>query len=340
MNHVERFRSVMQFQQVDRLPHIEWAMWWDKTLQRWHGEGLPETLSDTFDTDQYFGLDPYKQFWFPVHAPDMPPPKGEPQGRKHGIGELGWVESQDDYEALRPFLYPSIEPLVAEMDAWAERQARGEVVLWITFSGYFWYPRTLFGIMPHMYAFYDQPELMHRMNQDLTNYSIGILEALSGRCVPTFMTFAEDFSYNHGPMLSKTLFDEFLAPYYRQIIPLVREMNIIPIIDSDGDITEPAPWLAEVDIHGILPLERQAGVDGMHLREMYPELQIIGHFDKMTMTRGQEAMRQEFERLLPLMRSGGFIPSVDHQTPPGVSLAEYRVYLQLLQEYTVKGAAQ
>ncbi|MFQ7725915.1 MAG: hypothetical protein ACLRI7_05780 [Ruthenibacterium lactatiformans] len=28
---------------------------------------------------------------------------------------------------------------------------------------------------------------------------------------PDFMTIAEDMSYNHGPMLSKALFDEFLC---------------------------------------------------------------------------------------------------------------------------------
>jgi hypothetical protein len=33
------------------------------------------------------------------------------------------------------------------------------------------------------------------------------------------------------------------------------------------------------------------------------------------------------------MKRGGFIPSVDHQTPPGVSLDEYRLYLRLLEEY-------
>jgi len=45
-------------------------------------------------------------------------------------------------------------------------------------------------------------------------------------------------------------------------------------------------------------------------------------------------MRAEFERLVPIMHTGGFIPSVDHQTPPGVSLAQYRDYLKLLDEYT------
>jgi hypothetical protein len=61
---------------------------------------------------------------------------------------------------------------------------------------------------------------------------------------------------------------------------------------------------------------------------------MIGHFDKRVMNRGEAAMRAEFERLMPLMKSGGFIPSVDHQTPPGVSLEQYRSYLRLLAEYT------
>jgi hypothetical protein len=33
------------------------------------------------------------------------------------------------------------------------------------------------------------------------------------------------------------------------------------------------------------------------------------------------------------MHSGRFIPSVDHQTPPGVSLDQYRTYVRLLAEY-------
>ena len=102
-------------------------------------------------------------------------------------------------------------------------------------------------------------------------------------------------------------------------------------------MTKLVPWLLREGIHGVLPLERQAGVDGMALRHLYTNVGMVGHFDKMVMNRGEAAIRAEFERLLPLMRSGGFIPSVDHQTPPGVSLEQYRVYLRLLEEYTSKG---
>ena len=34
----------MNFQPVDHLPRWEWAMWWGKTIERWHQEGLPKDL--------------------------------------------------------------------------------------------------------------------------------------------------------------------------------------------------------------------------------------------------------------------------------------------------------
>ena len=111
------------------------------------------------------------------------------------------------------------------------------------------------------------------------------------------------------------------------------ELNVIPFVDTDGDVTKLAPWLLREGIRGVLPLERQAGVDGMELRRKYPQLCMVGHFDKMVMDRGERAIRDEFERLLPLMRSGGFIPSVDHQTPPHVTMEQYQSYRQLLKEY-------
>lgn len=95
------------------------------------------------------------------------------------------------------------------------------------------------------------------------------------------------------------------------------------------------PWLIEVGVDGLLPWEKQSGVDVAAVRAAHPDFLMIGAFDKLCMHRGEAAMRAEFERLLPLMRQGGFIPSVDHQTPPGVSLAQYRHYLKLLREYAI-----
>ncbi|HPM81116.1 MAG TPA: uroporphyrinogen decarboxylase family protein [Candidatus Anammoximicrobium sp.] len=324
MNHVERFRAVMSGQPVDRLPIWEWAMWWDETIARWRNEGLPAELDTIFDIAQYFGLDPYQQFWFSTTDATI-------DAVQHHVE--GIVSNMDDYLRVRPRLFPDHSSAIASMGPWAGRQARGEAVVWITLEGYFWFPRTLMGFTKISLAFYDQPELLHRINQDLTDFNLQILERVAKVCVPTFATIAEDMSYNHGPMISERHFDEFIAPYYRQLIPRLHDLGVFVLADTDGDVTQMVPWLLREGIHGVLPLERQAGVDGMRLRQSFPTLQMVGHYNKMVMNQGEAAIRQEFERLVPLIRSGRFIPSVDHQTPPGVSLEEYRVYLRWLKEY-------
>jgi len=179
---------------------------------------------------------------------------------------------------------------------------------------------------------------MKRMNADLAEFHLRAIDDLCRIATPEFMTFAEDMSYNHGPMLSKECFDEFLLPYYRQVVPDLKRRGILPLVDSDGDVTDLITWLEEAGIEGLLPLERMAGVDVARIRREHPRFLMIGAFDKTVMKDGEPAMRREFERLLPTMRTGGFIPSVDHQTPPDVSLETYRVYVRLLGEYAARGA--
>ena len=129
---------------------------------------------------------------------------------------------------------------------------------------------------------------------------------------------------------------EAIEAEMRQVVPVLNEMGTRVLVDTDGDVTAMVPWLQTAGIEGVLPLERQAGVDAIALRRQFPKFLMVGQYDKMAMPHGEAAMRAEFERLLPAMRSGGFIPSVDHQTPPGVSLEQYRTYLRLLSEYTSK----
>jgi len=325
MNHVERFRAVMNFEPVDRLPRWEWAMWWDLTIDRWHTEGLPATLTDVFEIAEYFGIDPYKQFWFSTTSATI-------QAVQHHVE--GSVSNMDDYLRILPRLYPDHSAAIDSMRPWACRQAKGEAVVWATLEGFFWFPRTLLGFEKLMLAYHDQPALLHRINSDLLTFNLRLLEQMGAACVPTFITVAEDMSYNHGPMVSRRICEEFMTPYYRPLLERMKEMNAVVIMDTDGDCTRLVPWLQSMGIDGVLPLERQAKVDGAVLRAAYPTLRMVGHYNKLVMHLGEDAMRAEFERLAPLMRGGGFIPSVDHQTPPAVSLDDYRLYLRLLDEYT------
>ena len=414
-----RFVKVLNGQNPeDRLPVIEWATWWDLTIDRWRTEGLLEDL-DKDGIKRWFGLDVDYQCWIPsiaegaprfarrlgraeadpspgsLRSPTSPqrgevrqlggysnpspgslrsptsPSRGEEQQGEHrsnpspgslrsptspSRGEvcLGpteevvphpegepWIEDEADYEALLPFLYP--DPVPFDREVWraqAREHAAGEAIAWITLDGFFWFPRTLFGIEPHFYAFFDQPRLVHRINEDLAAYHLKCIEQFCEVCTPDFMTFAEDMSYNHGPMLSKEMFDEFLAPYYRLVIPELERRGIVPLIDSDGDVEPMIPWLEGVGIRGILPLERMAGVDVARIRANHPEWIMIGGFDKTVMHLGEATVRAEFKRLMPVLRQGRFVPSVDHQTPPEVSMEEYREYVAMLREVAAEAVQE
>jgi hypothetical protein len=328
MKNRDRFLKVLNFKKVaDRLPMIEWAGWWDKTLERWRSEGLPPDIG-WGETREYLGLDMVRQFWL------------APKDSNYPVMENGQrpVTGKGSYENIKKFLYPldTVKKVESQLSSLKSLHDNGDVVVWITLEGFFWHPRELFGIENHFYMFYDEPELMHRINNDLAEYNTFLIEEFSKILEPDFMTFAEDMSYNHGPMLSYELFTEFLLPYYKKVIPVLKKHNIVPLIDTDGQVEPMIPWLIEAGIEGILPLERQAGVDVARIREKYPDFKMIGAYDKMVMSKEEEAMRVEFERLLPVMKSGGFIPSCDHQTPPGVSLGNYRIYLKLMKEYCEK----
>lgn len=328
----ERFVDVLNFKKPDdRLPVVEWAAWWDLTIERWRSEGLPEyadfrLTGDLGPSFRYFGLDEFYMLAAAPIGPECP----EPAHQGDGI-----LKSEADYDSLRTCLYPdkAILDLCNAAHRLKKRHLSGDVIIRLWLDGFFWFPRSLLGIENHFFAFYDQPELLHRMNEDLVAFHHRALDALLPVLVPDMVGFAEDMTYNKGPMINKSLFDTFVSPYYRQLVPRLKVSGIKVFVDSDGQVHDILPWLIENDIEGIYPLERQSGVDVNEIRARFPGFLMMGGFDKRVMNQGEAAIRSEFLRLLPAMQSGGYIPAVDHQTPPEVSLSDYRLYLKLFQEY-------
>ena len=327
MTNRDRVRAVLNFEKPDdRLPMIEWASWWvDRTIVEWEKQGLPKGLGFR-DIAPALGLDQHIQFWLPHKTPDCPEPE-------FNGGPI--MEGEEGYEEILPYLYSdsAVDWCIEDMKRLKPAHDRGDFPIWFSLDGGFWFPRTLMGIEPHLYSFYDEPELYHRILDDLAEFQLRQMERIYEVLTPDFMTFGEDMSYNNGPMISESSFDEFLLPYYQKVVPFIKEHGTKVIVDSDGDVTTMIPWLKRAGIEGILPLEHQAGVDVNKLREAHPDFLFIGAFDKMTMRIGENEMRGEFERLLPAMRTGGFIPSVDHQTPPDCPLERYKVYVEMLREY-------
>ena len=328
MRNTERFARLLAGDTaIDRTPVIEWASWWDLTYKNWFQQGLPQMSPEELNV--YWGHDPLKQFWLPVIEEGCPQPD-------HFGGPI--IEDEEDYKRVHKYLFTDrlLEQIDKNVGDYARAHADEDIAYWFSLDGFFWFPRRLFGIEGHLLAFYDYPELMLEINRDLCEFHKMCLKVLFSHIKPLFMTFGEDMSYNLGPMLSKECYDEFMLPFYKELVPLIKAGGTKVLIDTDGQVEPLIPWFLEGGIEGILPLERMAGVDVNRIREKYPELIMIGGYDKTVMHKGESAIRAEFERILPAIRSGRYIPSVDHQTPPAVSVEDYKLYMSILREYSQK----
>ena len=308
------------------MPVIEWAPWWHLTLERWHKEGLPENLNSYYEVCRFFGLDPVDLFYMDI-GNNLPAPK---------VSGGGLIESEEDYNNLKKE-HTLFGPIPQELiDGCKKHQDEDGAAVWLWHSGFFWTPRSLLGIEPHLYAFYDAPELLWKINEDCLEGLINRLEKITEELDIAFIVLGDDMSYNHGPMLSEKVFKEQLAPFYKKASDYIKSKGIKVIVDSDGLVDEPIRWYREAGCEGFLPLEKQAGVDLNKYRQWYPDYIFVGGFDKLCMDKGESAMREEFERLLPVMKQGGYILGVDHQTPPHVSIDDYRLYIELFREYAEK----
>lgn len=314
--------QVLHFETPARIPCAEWCMWWDQTLALWQEQGLPAGL-DALALYDYFGLDKNIQFWLDHYSPQCPKPAHQARGL---------IADGADYEAVRPHILraDAVSSIAKDLQDAETMQQGGQAVAWYTVNGFFWFPRELFGIEEHLYAFYDHAALYHRICEDLLAWQISQIDELNRHLHCPFMTIAEDMSYNLGPMISRAMFDTFIAPYYKKLIPHIQRYGTKVFIDTDGNLTPMIPWLLDCGVDGVFPLERKAGVDIVGLRKQYPRLLMIGGFDKRCILGGKQAIAGEIAALRPAVESGGYIPAMDHQTPPGTTLENYRYYVSLL----------
>ena len=61
-----------------------------------------------------------------------------------------------------------------------------------------------------------------------------------------YVCFFEDMAYNHGCFISPKTFDEFLMPYYHELVAYLRAKGVKKVlVDSDGNSVQLTDKLVE-----------------------------------------------------------------------------------------------
>jgi uroporphyrinogen decarboxylase len=184
-------------------------------------------------------------------------------------------------------------------------------------------------------AFYDEPDLLRDMIDHLVGFYMQLFEPVLCEVEVDVAFYSEDLCYKNGPLASLGALQEFLVPGYRKLNDFFRSHEV-PVIalETDGDCRPVIPLLLDAGITAIWPFEVTNGQNIVEVRKAFPELGIFGGLDKKTLISGsREQIDRELDTKVPFMLGhGGYIPLLDHNASPDISLDSYAHYRRRLTE--------
>ncbi len=340
----ERENATLSFQKPETRGSVEETFYhWKLTLERFSKEGLSDKFlikrdreSDyekylgvswgdkVFELEDSLGFDPVRRISFTL-----------PFGQKK-FNEIK-VASKNDWYQLKRYAEKELSEYFTDQiihDVYSpliSNHKKGHYPIRMNIEGFFWTPRELLGIEPHMYAFFDQPELLHDINNYILEIFLEYLTKVLALLPADVLYIMEDLSGKNGPMLSPDLFEEFVGSYYRKLVPVLKKCGVRHVfVDSDGDFIKLIPFFIDSGIDGFLPMDVNAGMDIVAVRKKFPGLKFIGGYNKLCIAEGKDSIDREFKRIMPVIRSGGYIPGTDHQVSPSTSLENYMYYIKKL----------
>ena len=252
---------------------------------------------------------------------------------------LSWpVQTREDFEKLaEERLNPDTpERFPADWDVQVEslNTYDGVVAIGGYPCGFFGSPRFLMGEVELLVAYLQRPDLVRAIIDRLADLWAALYDRILSRLKVDCVHIWEDMSFKNGPLISPSLFEEFLLPAYRKVTDVARSHGVgTVLVDTDGDCRELIPLFMEGGVTGLYPFEVQAGMDVKEIRAAFPRLQILGGVDKREIAGGPERIDAELEKRIPgMIEQGGFIPMADHQVPPDVSWDNYLYYRRRIAE--------
>ncbi len=327
-------------------------------LERWYEQGLNRkaNLAEVFGYDEpayapLLGLGWCEAAFFPEFEKKVLEDRGEHEVIQDHAGRHLLV-----FKGRRSGFMPEyIDHPVKDMKTWEENvkwrlnsatperrkvpqeaiqnAAKGRVVRQGLIGGYM-YLRSLIGPEKLLYAFYDEKELLHDCMRTWLALADAQIAWHQQHVTLEEVFFGEDICYNHGSLISPDSMNEFLLPYYQQLMQNIRARQIdksrrlFVQVDTDGLATPVIPFYQKaVGMDIMSPFEVASGCDVVAIGKQYPNLILSGGIDKRILAQGKREIDAMVERILPAMRArGGYIPTCDHGVPEEVSLENYMHY--------------
>ena len=197
------------------------------------------------------------------------------------------------------------------------------------------YMRNLLGVEQLSYLYVDDEDLYVEIIDTIAELGYQCLEeVLKTGAEFDYAHFWEDICYKNGPLVTPTVFEDYVAPHYKKYTALLKQHDIdIVSVDCDGCIDRLVPIWLENGVNTMFPIEVgtwNASI-GPWRAQYGKELRGVGGMNKTVFARDNKAVDEEIERLKPLIELGGYIPCPDHRIAPDAKFEVVQYYCEKMQ---------
>jgi uroporphyrinogen decarboxylase len=361
MNNLERFKKVLNFEDVDHPPIEPHLIIWEDTLKRWYREGYPEGV----DIFEYFGLERLRFVYAGLDTGPYPPFEekviSETEDEVIKIDKYGRkIKDFKDATTMPEWLeFPiknkyDLEMVIKERfdlsllnERWpsdfSERikgwKKERDYVLFLDGGCYYGILRNLAGVEYASFLFYDAPDLVDELFERINIICIEGLKKVLSEVRVDYLGFGEDIAYKTSTLISPSMFKDFLFPRYKKVCETAKKYGLdITLYDSDGNLNPFMEMYFEAGIDCFIPCEVAADMDPVDLRNRYGKrIKMMGGLDKRRFAKSKDAIKEEIYKKIPVIEEGGYIPGIDHSASSDISFESFSYYIKVLKEiYGIK----
>lgn len=245
------------------------------------------------------------------------------------------VRNMDDWQKIRHWYEFNDKRIdIGAVKNTAALREKGYLIF-ANIPGGFDEPRQLMGEEELCRAYYDAPEMIHDILSTISDTCIKIFERAFEYCGIDCLCIHEDLAGKSGSLIGPNIISGFLYPYYKKMRDCVSASGCKMFSqDSDGNINSVIDSFIDCGVTTFYPFEPMAGMDMVKTKRKYGRsFSVKGGIDKLALLKGKEEIRRELEyKICNETLKGGTVFGLDHRIPNGVSIENYRYYVNLGRE--------
>lgn len=216
------------------------------------------------------------------------------------------------------------------------RRYKGERAIIVSFADPFNVANEVRGAANHYMDFVRNPDLVDRLAGLIRDYYISYVR----NCVEVGVDaiwVKGDYATTKWPMLSREHFARHVIPVLKTLVDEARSLDVFVMKHTDGNIYPILDLIVDTGIHGLHPIDPNAGMDLGDVKEKYGDrLCLMGNVDcAHVLTWGTlDEVREDVRRCIrQAARGGGYICMSSNSIHPAVKPENYAEMVKAVREY-------